>query len=236
MFVANFKLKSAVQRLLCEVRETLDFADYHPAREMRKVALRETVEYIQTNMQDAIGVYTARQVFDIALRQSDVSGQYLEFGVFRGGSISYIANKRPNVTIHGFDSFEGLPEQWGGFSLDKGAFARGGKLPKVPSNVKLHKGWFDKTLPEWAKANEGQLSFLHIDCDLYSSTKTIFDNLAPRFTVGTVIVFDDYFGYPNWKNHGVKAFQEFVEGHNAKFDYLAYAQRQVAVKIKQIGR
>jgi hypothetical protein len=187
-------------------------------------------------MQDAIGVYTSRQVFDIALGHVDVTGHFLEFGVFRGGTIRYIATQRPNVTVHGFDSFEGLPERWGGFTLDKGAFSVSGKLPKVPTNVKLYKGWFDKTLPEWATVNEGQVSFLHIDCDLYSSTKTIFDYLSSRIVAGTIIVFDDYLGYPNWKNHGIKAFLEFVAERSVTYEYLAYAKMQAAVKIREIGR
>jgi hypothetical protein len=236
MFVASFKLKSAVQRLLCEVREILDFAEHHPTREMQKLAVRETVEYIQSSMQGVIGTYTTRQIFDIALNHTDVSGHFLEFGVFQGGTIRYIAMRRPKVDVHGFDSFEGLPEAWSGFSMDKGAFARSGKLPRVPKNVTLHKGWFDATLPGWLKANSGQVAFLHVDCDLYSSTKTIFEGLSSRIIVGTVIVFDEYFGYPNWKNHEYKAFQEFVAEHQVTYEYLVYARTQVAVKIRKIGR
>jgi len=156
--------------------------------------------------------------------------------VFQGGTIRYIAMRRPKVDVHGFDSFEGLPEAWSGFSMDKGAFARSGKLPRVPKNVTLHKGWFDATLPGWLKANSGQVAFLHVDCDLYSSTKTIFEGLSSRIIVGTVIVFDEYFGYPNWKNHEYKAFQEFVAEHQVTYEYLVYARTQVAVKIRKIGR
>jgi predicted O-methyltransferase YrrM len=231
MFVHQFKLKSAVQRFLCEAREIMDFAAYHPLREMRKIALQQAVEYIQANMQDAIGVYTSRQLLDIALRHARLPGHFLEFGVFRGGTIRYIANARPDITVHGFDSFEGLPEQWAGYTLDKGAYGRAGTLAKVPTNVQLHKGWFDSTLPEWTKMNEGAVSFVHIDCDLYSSTKTIFEQLAPRMVDGTIIVFDDYFGYPNWKSHGFKAFQEFADKSGAAYTYLAYAHRQAAVRI-----
>ena len=39
-------------------------------------------------------------------------GEVLEFGVYAGGSITRTANALPNMTIHGFDSFEGLPEDW----------------------------------------------------------------------------------------------------------------------------
>lgn len=72
---------------------------------------------------------------------------------------------------------------------------------------------------------------MHIDCDLYNSTKTIFDNLAPRIKSGTIIVFDEYFNYPNWQQHEYKAFQEFVEDNNIKYEYIAIGYGQAAVKI-----
>lgn len=231
MFIAQFRLKAFVQQKLCEVRELLDFAGLHPAREMQKIALAESVAYIQKNMPTAIGTFTPQQVLDIAFQHVPADGHVMEFGVFRGGTIRYIASKLPNKTIHGFDSFEGLPEAWAGYKMDKGTFAMGGKLPKVPANVRLHKGWFDVTLPAWLAANPGPISLVHIDCDIYSSTKTIFDLIADRLTSGAVIVFDEYLGYPHWQNHEFKAFQEFVGARNVKYEYLAYARIQVAVRI-----
>jgi len=174
------------------------------------------------------------QVLDIAIRSAKVKGHFLEFGVYRGGTISYIARMRPDVTIHGFDSFEGLSHEWKGYTLDKGAFALGGRLPRVPRNVQLYKGWFDNTLPKWIIAIQGPVSFVHIDCDLYSSTKTVFEHLAPRIVGGTVIAFDEYFGYPNWKQHEIKAFKELVADRGLSYEYLAYAKTQVALKISHV--
>lgn len=53
----------------------------------------------------------------------------------------------PDQTIHGFDSFEGLPEDWS--HVLKGAF--GEIKGALPDNVRLYKGWFEDTLPEWFK-------------------------------------------------------------------------------------
>ena len=74
-----------------------------------------------------------------------LNGLLIEFGVWKGRSINYFA-KRVSETIYGFDSFEGLKEDWSGWGFAKGAFDLGGKLPKVENNVILIKGWFDKTL------------------------------------------------------------------------------------------
>ncbi len=73
---------------------------------------------------------------------------------------------------------------------------------------------------------------MHIDCDLYSSTKTIFDNLAEQIVPGTVIVFDEYFNYPNWQQHEHKALQEFVNEHKLNYEYLCFTGHGSTVAIK----
>lgn len=233
MFITNFKLKSHIQRYLCDFNIAYQYPISHPVNELKRRALHETADYITTSMQTAAGVKTAKEVIDIALSEASKEGKFLEFGVYRGGTIRYIARKIFPELIHGFDSFEGLPEKWsGGLGLPKGAFFNKGKPPKVPSNVCLYKGWFSDTLPRWLTNNISPISFLHIDCDLYSSTKCIFDNLKNYIIPGTVIVFDEYYNYHGWKNHEFKAFQEFVTSHNVQYEYLAYSHFQVAIRIK----
>lgn len=233
MNVSHFGLKTFVERILCEIREVMDFATLHPAREVRKLAVQTTVEYIERNMPSALALYTARQVLELSLQQL-IDGYFLEFGVYRGGTLRFIASRVPNKTLHGFDSFEGLPAQWSGFSAPRGMFSTGGKPPRIPRNVVLHVGLFDATLPQWLKTFSGPISFIHVDCDLYSSTRTIFQLLADRIQMGTIIVFDEYFGYPQWKNNEFKAFQEFIVENNVEYEYLAYAKWQVAVRILKI--
>ena len=90
-----------------------------------------------------------------------------------------------------------------------------GRLPSAPSNVCLVPGWFENTLPKFGaerRAAGDVISLLHVDCDLYSSTKCVFDNLGDLCTAGTVIVFDELLNYPTFENHEVKAFYEFLSG------------------------
>lgn len=172
-----------------------------------------------------------KYVFD----KTDVSGGgiYLEFGVYRGETVNLIAEAFPDKIIYGFDSFEGLPEDWRGTLFSKGTFNVNGKLPPVRENVRLIKGWFNETLPEFVKAHPEPCAFIHVDCDLYSSTKTIFDNLKNQIVSGTVIAFDEYFGYPCWADGEYKAFMELIEENNLEFEYIARTNgMQVAVKIK----
>jgi hypothetical protein len=78
---------------------------------------------------------------------------------------------------------------------------------------------------------------MHMDADLYSSTKCVFDLLFDRMVPGTVLQFDEYFNYPGWQEHEHKAFTEFVDAHKVKFEYLGYVpdHQQIAVKILEIG-
>ena len=166
--------------------------------------------------------------------KADVSGGgiYLEFGVYKGKTVNLIAEAFPDKIIYGFDSFEGLPEDWRGTVFSKGAFNANGHLPPVRKNVRLVKGWFNKTLPEFVKPHPEPCAFIHVDCDLYSSTKTIFDNLKNQIVSGTIIAFDEYFGYPRWADGEYKAFMEFVEENNLEFEYIARTNgMQVAAKI-----
>jgi hypothetical protein len=165
---------------------------------------------------------------------ANLNGLYCEFGVYMGETINFIASKTTH-TIHGFDSFEGLPETWR-TGFEKGAFQMNG-LPKVRENVELFKGWFDKSLPEWAAAHAGPVAFIHMDADLYSSTKTVLDILADRIVPGTVIQFDEYFNYPGWQSGEYKAFEEFVNARQVEFEYLGYCDKheQVAVRILAVG-
>ena len=234
MFIASFNLKTSIQKWLFTLQDFADFARLHPAREMKKLALRESIRYARKHMRNSIGVESAREVLRLALKQVTVAGYYLEFGVYKGGTIRFIAGCAGAAqVVHGFDSFEGLNEAWSG---DPSRFDAQGRLPKVPSTVRLHKGYFSDTLPGWAQSHSGPVGFLHIDCDLYESTRCVFEHLSERIVPGTIIVFDEYFNYPNWQQHEFRAFREFVAQHQVRYEYLGYARFQVALKIREIGR
>lgn len=235
MLVTNFKLKYVLYKIVCGFYQLFDVGRIHPMRERSLRALDRTVDYIERAMPDALGFDTQRELIEYSLAETKIDGHYLEFGVYTGGTIRFMASRIGKRLIHGFDSFEGLPEPWGGFNLGRSTFDVKSKLPRVPRNVRLHRGWFESSLPAWLKDNNGPVAFMHIDCDLFRSTQTIFNSLADRIVPGTVIVFDEYFNFPNWENHEFKAFQEFVVKHGIKYNYLGFARQQAAVRIESIG-
>ena len=207
---------------------------WHPHHALLQRALDETADYIVSNMTEAMVKRDDLGVLDGALRRASVDGLYFEFGVRSGRSINHIARRRPNVTVHGFDSFEGLPEPWTGWTVERGGFGGEG-IPNVERNVELHVGWFDETLGPFVADHPGHVSFVHIDSDIYSSARTILRGLAARMRPGSVIVFNEYFNYPNWKQHEFKAFQEFCEEYSVTYDYLCWGMYEVAVVLTAVG-
>jgi hypothetical protein len=205
----------------------------HPYYGVKIKAYLDTVNFIETQMPDAMMCLNQNELFNLALSKMEISGMAAEFGVKSGKTINKLATKEQlkKQIIHGFDSFVGLPEDWSGNRSRAGKLSNLGKLPKVAKNVRLHQGWFKDVLPDFLAANKENFNFIHIDCDLYSSTKDVLTAINSRIISGTVIMYDEFFNYPNWRNHEYKAFMEFAERYNIKFQYLGYANTQVAIKI-----
>ncbi len=202
-------------------------------RELHRRATESAADYVEQHMRNVDSVSSNLELLTIAMEKADLENNKLicELGVYSGNTINHIASLT-NQTVYGFDSFEGLPERW------RDGFGNGHfkvtVLPKVHSNVVLIKGWFDKTLPSFIIDHDESIGFLHIDCDLYSSTITIFELLEHRIHPGCVIVFDEYFNYPGWEEGEFKAFHEFLEHSGLEYEYIGYNRlhEPVAVKIK----
>lgn len=185
-----------------------------------------------------------------SLKNVTVDGLWLEFGVWVGTSINLLASimdylGKGSETIYGFDSFEGLPEDWvdpltGKIQTEgkKGHFNLDGRMPiKRFKNIEFVKGWFDKSVPEFMKDKKEKIAFLHIDSDLYSSAKIIFDNLEKNIVPGTVIMFDEFYNYDGYEAHEYKAFKEFVERNNVTYEWISHVAspgRQASLIIKSI--
>lgn len=130
-----------------------------------------------------------------------------EFGVAEGEGLRQLAiltsnfftlNKSDPPTIYGFDSFEGMHDS--DHPADIGTWEKGdylGDKEKLETyfrsnkmhNVKLVKGYFNKTLNDIEDSFCPQ--FILIDCDYYTSTLDIFENLKNKLQSGTLIYFDD---------------------------------------------
>jgi len=195
--------------------------------------VQETVDYIEENLGGIPLRDTRKRLLGDIKETISKKPIILEFGVYKGQSTRELARLWPEATIHAFDSFEGLPEDWDAFRK-KGMFTLKGAVPDLPPQATPHKGWFNESLPAFLKDNPSiQPDLIHIDCDIYSSTKTIFDELEKHIRPGTYILFDEYFGYFRWRDHEYKAFQEFIEKMGKQYSYIGYtAKGKVLIRIK----
>jgi Macrocin-O-methyltransferase (TylF) len=162
-----------------------------------------------------------------AMRHVTLKGLWLEFGVSTGASLRVIADQT-RERIYGFDSFEGLPEDWvrgeGRPTLKRGTF-RGGP-EAVPPHVTLIPGLFANTLPRFVEEKSEVVAFMHVDCDIYTSTKTVLDSLYRKLVPGTVIVFDELFNYPNFADHEMRALLEVAAEQGLEYEYLGYVNKR----------
>ncbi len=231
-----------MKNILSEFKDQFPRRNYNLYNMIMKDAAESSLKYYKENIKNAVlfdGTDARFKVLEYALNKikATPTNLFLEFGVYKGKSINYCADILKDTKFYGFDSFEGLPEDWSGFNLAKGEFniKEGMQSLDIRQNIELIKGWYNESLPKFLKEVQGDISFLHIDCDLYSSTKTVFDNLYDRIKSGTIIVFDEYFNYPNWQNHEYKAFQEFVKKYNVEYEYLAVGVLDVCIEVKNIN-
>lgn len=151
-------------------------------------------------------------------------GTALEFGVATGQTLSVIAQYIPVI---GFDSFEGLPENWRE-DFPKGRFA-GVRPPHEIPNSTLVEGWFNDTVPGYDWPDE--ISLVHIDCDLYSSTIAVLTELIGVVSTGTYIVFDEFFGYEGCEEHEQRAFEEFLLLTGLDYEVIGHGREQWAVRL-----
>lgn len=166
---------------------------------------------------------------DAALGMIVDPGLALEFGVSTGGSLRRIVAGMPEGSrVVGFDSFDGLPEAWReGF--DRGMFRAS---PPEIDGAELVIGLYDATLPTWAPdEDDPAIALVHIDCDLYSSTRTVLEHIGPHLKPGALIVFDEFHGYPGWEDHEAKAWGEYVDATGAKWTEFAHGPEQLLIQL-----
>lgn len=168
--------------------------------------------------------------FGNAISNVSLDGLWLEFGVCSGRTINVISSYTENI-VYGFDSFYGLPEDWGNHQK-AGAYSKGGDLPKVNSNVNLVVGLFQDTLDDFLSKHPNQnIAYLHLDADIYSSTKYVLDSLTGRIVSGTVISFDEIYNYPEYADHEIKAWVEYCNEQKISFEWILRTDKEQATCI-----
>jgi hypothetical protein len=204
-----------------------------------RLASEESAEYVLKHMRAVPNFDTDYDLHKwITTTQLDADllsrGTVLEFGVATGRTLNQFAQWLPNKPIYGFDGFVGLPEDWTS-RMRKGFFARD-NLPRVRKNCQLWVGWFNETLPKFKEKVQltRPIALLHVDCDLYSSTVTVLNELKDNIGPGTVIIFDEYMNYPGWQLDEFRAWQEHCKMYGIKYEYIGRVSRHQKVAIRVI--
>ena len=156
---------------------------------------------------------------------------YLEFGVFEGESLKHWAslNTHPASRFVGFDSFEGLPEQWAP-TAPAGYFGVHGKIPQVDdTRVQFVAGWFQQSLPAFLASYQPRYPVvIHNDSDLYSSTLYALTALNTVITPGTLIIFDEF----SDPVHEYRALQDYASAYMRTFEIVAATRNYVQAVVK----
>jgi predicted O-methyltransferase YrrM len=222
----NESVRAVVTRIAdTEYRARRDISYAQDAR-----AAQDSAEFLDQHMPKAKVFWEPPDTLRFALGEIKGPGLALEFGVATGGTLKIIADAvAADRTVVGFDVFTGLPETWRtGFPA--GEFAQ---EPPDVAGALVVPGLFEDTLPKFLADNDEPIAFVHVDCDLYSSSKTVLDLVADRLTPDAVLVFDEFFNYPGWRQHEYRAWTEFISDTGRSFEYLAYTgnNEQVVVRL-----
>jgi len=209
--------------------ETANLQDIVVKNPMKALAGRVNIDWYQQPLAYALlrsefGSLGAVPVFEnretlwersLSIDSEDSAISYVEFGVAEGYSIRYIAgkNRNPNSIFIGLDSFEGLPESWGG--LPAGTFGTGGRTPQIEDpRVRFIKGWFQDTLMDVLPLIDPNRNLIvHYDADLYSSTLFALykiDSLGRNY----LAIFDEFAG------DETRALYNFLQASGASVKFI----------------
>jgi len=156
---------------------------------------------------------------------------YLEFGVSKGLSfkwwVEHITN--PEARFYGFDTFTGLPEDWGSFK--KGDMDNKNEPPAMnDTRCTFYQGLFQQTLPGFLKEwRPSRRKVIHMDADIYSATLYVLTSISPYLAKNDIIIFDEF----NVPMHEFKAFTEWVKAYYINYEVLAASNNyyQLAIRI-----
>ena len=155
---------------------------------------------------------------------------YLEFGVWKGTSANFFS-KFVNK-LYCFDSFEGLKEDWVGTKILKGHFNLNKKIPSLNSNVEPVVGWVEDTLEDFLNNHNPKINFVHLDMDTYSPTKFTLEKIKPYLVKGAIILFDQLYNYPGWRNGEYKALTEVFKEDEFKYKAFLIDGCRCVIQIK----
>ena len=151
------------------------------------------------------------------VKDRGIPGALVECGVWKGGVLRLMADTAPGREVWGFDTFEGMTPRGPWDRLNCGKWPEWvrdltgrdavpiDQVRELVPEALLVKGDVAHTLPRHAPQ---QIAVLHLDTDLYESTKAELETLWPRLSPGGIMIVDDYGLWAGSR----KALDEFLPG------------------------
>jgi hypothetical protein len=190
-----------------------------------------------------------------ASRLASRSGQYsdellLDLGVWIGWSTRLISDACDR-TVYGFDTFEGLVEDWqiddqtvikrGTFSLtepfaqrfirDTGVSLHHGVPDALGRKVQFIRGSTYETLaPFLADRPAAPITLFHMDLDTYESCLHALETCKDHFVEGSILVFDEYLV----TNGEMLAFYEFQKKYGLEWRYRAWGLEAWEMNVEMV--
>lgn len=225
-------MSDAVQRAMATVRIKSKVAIARVGRDSRRLDTLVNLPKIETWRREHVPAGTPafperEEMYDHihATLIGDRPITYLEFGVFEGRSLRHWVelNQHPDSRFYGFDSFEGLPEDWKRFDgqMVKSHFDVNGALPDIDDDrVSFVPGWFQDTVDIFLEKFEPEEQLvLHVDSDLYSSALYVLTRLDALLVPGTIVIFDEFSSVLN----EFAALENYCSAYQREYDVLASA-------------
>jgi hypothetical protein len=236
----NAELVKALHGVLRDIIQNNVFS---PIALLTLKATWESAEFAEGHIANARTFYNIRVMRDHLMEMILPEGLVCEFGVWKGASITGFARKLAALgqqrKLYGFDSFAGFSEEWTGSPVGIKHFDVQGRFPKVPSNVELVAGYIEETYETFLHRPDiehQKIAFLHIDTDTYSPASMALRLSCRRFQKGTIVLFDEFYGYAGWKHHEYRALVETAEAYRFTYEFVGFSHRAAAVRIVEPAR
>ena len=200
----------------------------------RKKEILECFNHFEKHLQKAIHSKSHHDIRKYAIERSLLNDKeknkfYLEFGVYVGTSINFFSDYVK--TIYGFDSFEGLKEDWTGHFHPKGTYNLNKKIPKLKNNVVPVVGWAQDTLEDFLKKHNPKINFVHMDFDTYETSLYVLKSIKPYLDKNAIILFDQLYNFVGWRNGEYKALQETFDENEYKFRAFTINAQQAVIQL-----
>jgi hypothetical protein len=222
--------KKNIKKLLSQFGKIINESSLSLHESQQRLAWEDSQKFIYENTTKSTRIFPDHwSLRDSIFENLPHEGLLFEFGVYKGKSINYFAKKMQEKNdsriIYGFDSFKGFSEEWTGVEqkYSREHFDIGGGEVVVENNIRLIDGYIENTLPKFCTVlkDTDRVAFIHIDTDTYSPAKTILNALKGRLKKGTIILFDELAGYPNWRSHEYAAL--VAELDRSWYEYIGFA-------------